>query len=146
MDEIWSTQYQMIVLSTLNRDMMISQSFLHQSGSSRVHSDSGEGVEDDRTGFGRFQTSLSWSQSKLVMNCKLNCKRLVLQFVAVPVWFFDYLDLFRTGSCPTCLIWKAETGLGRTLEHYFRTLLDFLPWRGTATEFEPVSPENLTTL
>jgi len=77
----------MIVLSTLNRDMMISQSFLHQSGSSRVHSDSGGGVEDDKTSFGQFQTGLSWSQSKLVTNCKLDCKRLVSQFVAVPVWF-----------------------------------------------------------
>ena len=77
-------------------DMMISQLFLHWSGSSRGHSDSREGVKDDRTGHGRFQTSLSWSQSELVMNCKLDCKRLVFQFVAVPVWFFDYLNLFRT--------------------------------------------------
>ena len=59
MDEIWSTQSQMIVLSTLNRDMMISQSFLHRSESSRGHPDSGEGVKDDRTGFGWFQTGLS---------------------------------------------------------------------------------------
>jgi len=68
MDEIWSTQSQMIVLSTLNRDMMISQSFLHQSESSRGRSDSGEGVEDDRTRLERFQTSLSRSQSELVLN------------------------------------------------------------------------------
>jgi len=90
---------------------MISQSLLHWSGLSRGRFDSGEGVE--------FQTSLSQSQSKLVTNCKLDCKRLVLQFFAVPVWFFDYLDLFRTGSGLTCLIWKAETGLSRTLKHYF---------------------------
>ena len=114
---IWSTQSQMNVLSTLNRDMMISQSFLHQSGSSRGRSDSREGVEDDRTSLGWFQTGLSRSQSELVTNCKLDCKRLVLQFFAVPVRFFDYLDLFRTGSGPTCLIWKAETGLSRTLKH-----------------------------
>jgi len=107
----------MNVLSTLNRDMMISQSFLHRSGSSMSCSDSGGGVKDDRTGFGRFQTGLSLSQSKLVTNCKLDCKRLVLQFVAVPVRFFYYLDLFKTSSGPTCLIWKAETGLSRTLKH-----------------------------
>jgi len=95
-----------------------SQSFLHWSESSRGRFDSGEGVEDDRTGFERFQTGLSRSQSELVMNCKLDCKRLVSQFVAVPVqFFFDYLDLFRTGSGPTCLIWKAETGLSWTLKH-----------------------------
>ena len=67
--------------------------------------------------FGQFQTGLSQSLSELIMNCKLDCKRPVSQFVAVPVWFFDYLDLFRTGSGPTCLIWKAETGLSRTLKH-----------------------------
>jgi len=94
---------------------MISQSFLHQSGSSRDHSDSGEGVEDDRTSLGQFQTGLSQSQSELATNCKLDCKRLISQF-AVPVRFFDYLNLFRTGSGPTCLIWKAETGLSRTLK------------------------------
>jgi len=77
-----------MVLSTLNRDMMISQSFLHQSGSFRGHSDSGEGVKDDRTSLGRFKTGLSQSQSELVMNCKLNCKRLVSQFFTVPVQFF----------------------------------------------------------
>jgi len=75
--------------------MMISQSFLHQSGSSRGHSDSGEGVEDDRTGLGWFQTGLSRPQSELITNCKLDCKRLVLQFFTVPVWFFDYWDLFE---------------------------------------------------
>jgi len=107
----------MLVLSMLNRDMMISQSFLHQSESSRGRSDSGEGVKDDRTGLGRFQTGLSRTQSELVTNCKLDCKGLVLQFVAVQVRFFDYLDLFKTGSGPTCLIWKAETGLSRTLKH-----------------------------
>ena len=88
-----------------------------KSGSSRDHSDSGEGVENDRTGLGQFQTGLSRSQSKLVMNCKLDCKRLISQFFAVPVRFFDYLDLFRTSLGPTCLIWKAETGLSRTLKH-----------------------------
>jgi len=96
---------------------MISQSFLHRSGSSRGLSDSGEGVEDDRTSLKQFQTGLSQSQSKLVMDCKLDCKRLVLQFFAVLVWFFDYLDLFRTHSGPTCLIWKAETRLSWTLKH-----------------------------
>ena len=111
MDEIWSTQSQMNVLSTLTRDMMISQSFLHQSESSRGHSDSGEGVEDDKTSLEWFQTGLSQSQPKL------DCKRLVSQFFAVPVRFFDYLDLFRTSSSPTFLIWKAETGLSRTLKH-----------------------------
>jgi len=123
MDEIWSIQYQMIVLSALNRDMMISQSFLHWSGSSRGRSDSGEGIRDDKTGLEWFQTGLSRSQSELVMNCKLDCKRLVSQFIAVWVRFFDYLDLFRTGLGPTCLIWKAETGLSRTLKHY-----SFCPW------------------
>jgi len=41
---------------------------LHQSGSSRDHSNSREGVEDDRTSLGWFQTGLSQSQSELVMN------------------------------------------------------------------------------
>ena len=50
-------------------------------------SDSGEGVEDDKTSLEWFQTSLSQSQSELVMNCKLDCKRLISQFFAVPVWF-----------------------------------------------------------
>jgi len=106
-----------IVLSTLNRDMMISQSFFHQSGSSRGRSNSEEDVEDDKTGLRWFQTGLSRSQSELVMKCKLDCKRLVSQFFAVPVWFFDYLDLFKTSLGLTCLIWKAETGLSRILKH-----------------------------
>jgi len=95
----------------------VSQSFLHWSGSSRGCSDSGEGVEDNRTSLGWFQTGMSWSQSELVMNCKLDCKRLVLQFFAVPVQFFDYLDLFKTSSGLTCLIWKTETRLSQTLKH-----------------------------
>jgi len=82
---------------------MLEQQFL-TTGPSRGLSNSREGVEDDRTSLKWFQTSLSQSQSELVMNCKLDCKRLVLQFSAVPVWFFDYLDLFRTGLGLTCLI------------------------------------------
>jgi len=78
-------QSQINILSTLNRNIMISQSFLHRSGSSKGRSDSGEGVEDDKTGLGQFQTGLSQSQSELVINCKLDCKRLVSQFFAVSV-------------------------------------------------------------
>jgi len=45
----------------------------------------------------------------------LNCKRLQKNWTAVLVRVFDYLDLFRTGSGPICLIWKAESPCTCTL-------------------------------